>query len=82
MNPLASIFILALFFNSTQAVSPMLVHDFDTAEQCGVQFDKTVEWFASDTEEIYAEIKEAGADDLLVGCFTPEEAGAILSTAE
>ena len=75
---MSNIFIAALLYLATNSTTPIYATIFDTEADCLAAVDDVVELYAADPEVLISDLEEAGADDLLVGCFTMEEAATIL----
>ena len=74
----AYIFILALLFTPTN-IEPIAVVQYATQDECLTQMEDTFAEFQDNYDVLVEALDDAGADDLMVGCFTPEEAQALLT---
>ena len=76
---MSNIFIAALFYLATNSTTPIYATVFDTEAQCLAAVDNVIELYVAAPEDLISDLEKAEADDLLVGCFTMEEAATIFA---
>jgi hypothetical protein len=76
---MSNIFIAALLFLATNSTTPIYATTFETEKECLQAVDDVIELYVAEPEELINHLELAGADDLLIGCFTAEEALTILA---
>ena len=75
------IFIATLLFMAGEQ-TPIAAYQFETEAQCMSQLEFVREDFKANFEEMSKLVLDAGAYDMMAGCYSIEEAAAILVDPE